>query len=172
VELAKDGGALISFDPNLRASLWKDLDEAREQMLWGCSVCDVLKVAEEELEFLTGEAELNAGATALRAKFPNVQLLLVTRGRDGSIAFHGAERLEQAAFLQPDTVDTTGAGDTFCACCLHFVLQYGLDGLKGERLSEMLRFAAAAAALITTKKGAIRSMPSVEEVQQLLDKDT
>ena len=80
MERAAAGGAVISFDPNLRPSLWKRLDDAREEMLWGCSVCQVLKVAEEELEFLTGERELAAGAARLRERFPNLRLLLVTRG--------------------------------------------------------------------------------------------
>ena len=66
VALAAEGGAVVSFDPNLRPSLWKSLDAAREEMLWGCSVCQVLKVAEEELSFLTTEEDLEAGAAKLR----------------------------------------------------------------------------------------------------------
>ena len=168
VEQASAAGALISFDPNLRASLWDSLDRAREEMLWGCSVCQVLKVAEEELEFLTGQKDLSAGAAQLRRRFPNVRLLLVTRGKEGSLAFWEGLAVECPAFPQTNTIDTTGAGDTFCACCLHHVLEFGLDGLSQEQLTRMLRFANAAAGLITTKKGAIRSMPEPADIQRLI----
>ena len=167
VELAAAGGALISFDPNLRASLWPNLDAAREQMLWGCSVCQILKVAEEELKFLTGCSGIPAGSAALRERFPNLRLLLVTRGGAGSTALWGDITVECPAYLQPNTVDTTGAGDTFCGCCLHYVLDHGLDRLDRAGLMEMLRFANAAAGLITTKKGAIRSMPERADIQRV-----
>ena len=169
VELAAAGGALISFDPNLRASLWPSLEAAREEMLWGCSVCQILKVAEEELSFLTGCDRLEEGAQAMTDRFPNIRLLLVTRGREGSLAFLGETKVACPAYLQPNTVDTTGAGDTFCGCCLHQVLEYGLEGLTRERLEETLRFANAAAGLITTKKGAIRSMPRLEEIRRVME---
>ena len=169
VEAARAGGALVSFDPNLRASLWKSLDTAKEQMLWGCSVCGLLKIAEEELEFLTGCKEIGEGAAQLRERFPNIQLLLVTRGKQGSIAFWKELMVSQPTYLQIKAVDTTGAGDTFCGCCLHFVLEYGLEQLNEERLTGMLRFANAAASLITAKKGAIRSMPELDAVRRLME---
>ena len=168
VDLARSGGALVSFDPNLRASLWPGLDAAREQMLWGCSVCDVLKVAEEELSFLTGCEGLEEGSRAIRSRFPNIRLLLVTQGKTGSVAFWGELSLFCPAYPQSNTVDTTGAGDTFCGCCLHYVLNHGLEALREEDLGEMLRFANAAAGLITTKKGAIRSMPELSDIQRVI----
>jgi len=169
VKLARAGGAIISFDPNLRPSLWSSLETAKEQMLWGCSVCDVLKVAEEELEFLTGIGEIEQGAARLRRSFPNLRLLTVTRGREGSMAFWRGQSAACPAFLQPNTVDTTGAGDTFCGCCLHYLLEHGLEELDGAALTEMLRFANAAAGWMTTKKGAIRSMPGIGEIRQVLE---
>ena len=114
VERAKEAGAVISFDPNLRASLWKSLNDAREEMLWGCSVCQVLKVAEEELAFLTMEEGLDAGAVKLRERFPNLRLVLVTRGKEGSVAFWKDLRVEKPA-VPVNAIDTTGAGDSFCA---------------------------------------------------------
>ena len=132
-------------------------------MLWGCSVCQVLKVAEEELSFLTMEEDLDKGARALRERFPQIALLLVTRGKDGSVAFWKDLRVEEPGY--PVTaIDTTGAGDTFCGCCLDRVLAWGLDTLDEARLGEMLSFANAAAGLVTTKKGALRSMPSPHEI--------
>lgn len=169
VERAQKAGAVISFDPNLRPSLWKKLDDAREEMLWGCSVCQVLKVAEEELSFLTMEEELDAGAAKLRERFPGIRLLLVTKGGAGSVAFWKGLRVEKPA-LPVTAIDTTGAGDTFCACCLHHVLEWGLDGFSEARLGEMLVYANAAAGLVTTKKGALLSMPAPEEVEALLSR--
>ncbi|MCI8538334.1 MAG: carbohydrate kinase [Oscillospiraceae bacterium] len=167
VRRAQGAGAIISFDPNLRESLWGDLDEAREQMLWGCSVCNVLKIAEEELAFLTGCEGWSEGAAQLRQKYPNIKLMLVTRGRGGSIALWQNHYVFCPAYTQVKAIDTTGAGDTFCGCCLHFVLKYGLEALDQEKLMEMLRFANAAAGLVTTRKGALRSMPTLEEVEAL-----
>ena len=75
--------------------------------------------------------------------------------------------MEAAPFLQENTIETTGAGDTFGGCCLHCVLKYGLDNLDQEKLTEMLAFANAGASIITTRKGALRVMPKVEEIEAL-----
>ena len=72
--------------------------------------------------------------------------------------------MEVAPFLQEHTIETTGAGDTFCASSLNYVLEHGLDNLTEENLKELLTFANAAASLITTKKGALKVMPEKEEV--------
>lgn len=168
VALAKAAGALISFDPNLRPPLWADLSEAREQIAYGLSVCDVLKIADNELQFMTGENDPERGARRLQAAYPNIRLLNVTCGAQGSHACCGALHAEQAAFLLGGTVDTTGAGDTFCACILHFLLTHTLDALTQDELRQMLRFANAAAYLVTTKKGALRSMPSTAQISALL----
>ncbi|HIY59642.1 MAG TPA: carbohydrate kinase, partial [Candidatus Eisenbergiella pullistercoris] len=93
---------------------------------------------------------------------------LLSMGRDGSRAYYKDLRIEKAPFLQKGTIETTGAGDTFGGCCLHFVLKYGLNGLNEERLTEMLTFANAAASIITTRKGALRVMPEAEEVERFL----
>ncbi len=168
VDIARAAGAIVSFDPNLRPALWADPAKAREQMLWGCGVCDILKVAEEELAFLTGCEDVFEGAGALRRDFPKIKLLLITQGKDGSTALWQDLTVSRPTYLQIKAVDTTGAGDTFCGACLHHVLQYGLDGFDGERLAEMLSFANAAASLITAKKGALRSMPEPEAIWRLL----
>ena len=167
VERAAAAGAVISFDPNLRASLWGSLSDARREMLWGCSVCQVLKVAEEELSFLTAEEQLGAGAEKLRRDFPSIRLLLVTRGRAGSAAFWQDLRVDRPGW-PVEAIDTTGAGDTFCGCCLHHILEWGLEGLSEDRLGEMLSFANAAAGLVTTRKGALCSMPERDEIHRLM----
>ena len=85
VTVAKETGALISFDPNLRPPLWYDLEEAREQIAWGLSRCDILKIADNELEFMTGETDFDKGAARLRESDPNIMVLNVTAGADGSV---------------------------------------------------------------------------------------
>ena len=168
VEAAKKGGALLSFDPNLRPPLWADLEEARAQIGWGLEQCDILKIADNELEFMTGETDFDKGAAILQEKYPNIRLLNVTAGPDGSYSYYGGGRVFEPACRLGGVIETTGAGDTFCACTLNFVLDHGLEGLTADSLAGMLRFANAAAYLVTTRKGAIRSMPEREQVVELL----
>lgn len=169
VETAKEAGALISFDPNLREPLWDSLDNAKEQVRWGLGKCDVLKISDNEIQWLTGENDFTAGVKKIREEFP-IPLILVSMGRDGSRAYYGGHYVEVAPFLQENTIETTGAGDTFCACVLNYVLENGLEALTDEQLKEMLTFANAAASIITTRKGALRVMPTREEVLDFLKK--
>ena len=169
VEAAKEAGALISFDPNLREPLWDPLDNAKEQVRWGLGKCDVLKISDNEIQWLTGEEDFTAGVKKIREEFP-IPLILVSMGRDGSRAYYGDHYVEVAPFLQKNTIETTGAGDTFCACILNYVLDHGLEALTDEQLKEMLTFANAAASIITTRKGALRVMPTHEEVLDFLKK--
>lgn len=165
---AKAGGALISFDPNLRPPLWGSLEDARVQIEYGLSQCDVLKIADNELEFMTGTADFDQGAAALRKAYPNIRLFNVTAGAEGSYSYYGDKRVFVPACKLGGTIETTGAGDTFCACVLNYVLEHGLEGLSETDLTEMLRFANTAAYFVTTKKGAIRSMPERGEIEMLL----
>lgn len=98
----------------------------------------------------------------------NIPLIMLSLGRDGSRAYYKDLRVEVKPFLQDSTIETTGAGDTFGGCCLHHVLKYGLDNLDEEKLTEMLTFANAAASIVTTRKGALRVMPEVEEVEAFI----
>ena len=168
VRIAKAAGALISFDPNLRPPLWSSLEEARKQIEWGLGVCDVLKISDNEVEFFTGETDYPAGAKKLLAQFPNIKLLNVTCGPDGSYSFCCGRQVFVPSFKLGGTIETTGAGDTFCACVLHDVLAHGVEDRSEESLRNMLRFANAAAYLVTTKKGAIRSMPDPADVEAIL----
>ena len=165
---ARQSGAVISFDPNLRPPLWVSLDEAKEQIAYGLARCDVLKIADNELEFMTGETDFDRGAAILRAKYPNIRLFNVTAGADGSYSYYEDKRVFVPSCKLGGTIETTGAGDTFCASVLNFVLDHGLDGLTEADLTEMLRFANTAAYIVTTRKGAIRSMPERAEVEALL----
>lgn len=169
IEVAKAGGALISFDPNLRVPLWDDLEEARSQMEFGLSQCDILKIADNELEFITGETDYCKGAEILKKNYPNIKILNVTAGADGSYSFYGNdEPVFVPSYTLGGTIETTGAGDTFCACVLNFVLENNIENLTPEDRKKMLQFANAAAYIVTTRKGAIRSMPERSEVDALI----
>lgn len=163
IEVAKDAGCIITFDPNLRPPLWKSLEDARTEIEYGMTKCDVLKISDNEVEFLFGTTDYDKGAALIREKY-NIPLVLITMGKEGSRAYYKDLRVEAAPFLQENTIETTGAGDTFCASALNYVLEHGLDNLTEENLMELLTFANAAASLITTRKGALRVMPSRQNV--------
>lgn len=163
IEIAKNAGCLITFDPNLRPPLWNSLEDARREIEYGMTKCDVLKISDNEVEFLFGTTDYDKGAALIREKY-NIPLVLITMGKKGSRAYYKDMRMEAASFLQENTIETTGAGDTFCASILNYVLEHGLESLTEENLLEMLTFANAAASLITTRKGALRVMPSRQEV--------
>jgi fructokinase len=169
VETAKASGAVVSFDPNLREPLWKSLEDAKEQVAYGLSKCDFLKISDNEIQWFTGEEDFDAGIRKLKEQY-DIPLIVLSMGKDGSRAYYKDLRVEAAPFLQEHTIETTGAGDTFGACCLHHILKYGLDGLDEDKLREMLTFANAAASIITTRKGALRVMPDVSEIQELIEK--
>ncbi len=168
VKEARAAGALISFDPNLRKRLWKSEEEAKAEMEWGCEHCDILKISDDEAEFLFGETDAVVAAAVIKRKFPDIKLLFITCGARGSYGFYKDLVAFEKAFLTDKTVDTTGAGDTFCGCCLDAVLKYGIDGLDEEKLSETLAFANAAASIVTTRKGALLAMPEREETERLI----
>ena len=167
-ELAKAAGALISFDPNLRPPLWKSEADAKAAIEWGLQRCDILKISDNEIEFMTGETDFDKGAAILKERFPQIRLLNVTAGGDGSFSYYGGKRVFVPACKLGGVIETTGAGDTFCASVLNFVLEHGLDELTEQDMTAMLRFANTAAYIVTTKKGAIRSMPEREQVEELL----
>ena len=169
VATAKENGALISFDPNLRPPLWENLEDARQAIAWGLAQCDILKIADNELEFMTGGTDFYKGAAILHQKYPNIKILNVTAGADGSYSFYGEDApVFVPSFKLGGVIETTGAGDTFCASVLNFVLENGVACLTPEDRKAMLRFANGAAYIVTTRKGAIRSMPERSEVEALL----
>ena len=164
---AKNAGKLISFDPNLREPLWESEEQAKEAIWYGIGECDVLKIADNEIKWLTGKEDYDECVQMIKER-SNVKLVNVTLGNEGSLAYYRDQKVYGRPFLSDRTIDTTGAGDTFCACVIGFLLENGLDGLAEADLERMLSFANAAASIITTRKGAIRSMPDREEVGVLL----
>ena len=167
LKMAKEAGVMISFDPNLRPPLWENLEIAREQVLYGLTFCDILKISDNEIQWLTGEEDYTLGVQWILERY-QIPLILVSMGREGSRAYYKGEMVEVPAFLQKNTIDTTGAGDTFGGCILHFICEYGLENLTKEQLKEMLRFANTAAAIVTTRKGALGVMPTKEEIENLM----
>lgn len=164
VSVAEEAGVLISFDPNLRPPLWKSMEEAKEQVLYGLEHCHILKISDNEIQWLTGKSDFTEGVNWINDRF-GIPLILVSMGKQGSRAYYKGKIVEAAPFLRENTIETTGAGDTFCGCILHYVLEHGLEHLEEDDLKEMLIFANCAASLITTKKGALRVMPSKEEIE-------
>lgn len=163
---AEAHGVLRSFDPNLRPPLWRTLDEAKEQVLYGMAHCDILKISDNEIQWLTQQEDFDAGVRWIRQRFPNIRLLLLSMGKDGSRGYSGDAMAEVKGF-SVNAIETTGAGDTFFGGTLHHVLAWGLREYTRQELEEMLTFANAAAALVTTRKGALRVMPSLAEIQAL-----
>lgn len=166
VQLARQSGACISFDPNIRKPLWDSLSDAQEQTAYGMEQCDILKISDDEAVWFTGIKDPAAAARKLWDQY-QIPLVLLSLGRDGSMAFCGGQEVYVSAYPIESTVDTTGAGDTFMGCALSFVLEHGLE-LSEAQLTEMLSFANAAAALITTRRGALRVMPKESEILQLI----
>lgn len=167
LSVAKESGAMISFDPNLRPPLWRSLELAKEKIAFGLSRCDVLKVSDNEIEFMSGTADIDEGVARIREQY-DIPLIFATMGRDGSKAFYKDLVVEGRPFVNENTIETTGAGDTFGACAINGVLDVGLENLDAGKLEEILTFANAAASLITTRKGALSVMPGPEEVRRYI----
>lgn len=167
VKAAKENGALISFDPNLREPLWSSLELAKAQMEYGFSQCDILKISDNEIQFVSGKEDYDEGIRYLQETY-QIPLILLTMGKAGSRAYYKGMRVEQAGFAVK-AIETTGAGDTFGGSSLNYLLEHDFNHLTEEELKEMLQFANAAAAIVTTRKGAIRAMPEREAVEMLIN---
>lgn len=169
VRQAKEAGALISFDPNIREPLWESMAEAKVQVEYGLQQCDILKISDNEIQWFTGEEDFDRGIGLLQERY-RIPLILLSMGKDGSRAYCRQLRVEEPSVIRADTIETTGAGDTFCACVLHSVLDRGgrdfLENGTEEELRQMLAFANRAASIITTRKGALRVMPKREEIEE------
>jgi fructokinase len=158
-EAARDAGLLISYDPNLRLALWEDADAARKGMLAGFDYANIVKVSEEEVEFLTGSRDVKA------LWRDSIQLIAVTQGKEGATLYTRNSKQYVPGF-KVQAVDTTGAGDGFVAGLLVGLLEHKQD--FGAHLQEIGRFANAVGALTTTQLGAIPALPIRDAVEQFL----
>lgn len=161
VEYAREHGKLITFDPNLRKPLWRELDEAKQQMLWGLAHADVVKISDEEVEFLFGLG-VQEGAQYILEHFP-VKLVFVTCGPDGCWFQNKNASGHVDSLRNIQVVDTTGAGDIFGGSAVWKLLQTGKapEALDEAALREIVSFACTAAGLSTTKPGGISSVPDM-----------
>ncbi len=164
VEYAREGGALISYDPNLRLALWPSPDAARAGILAAWPFADLIKVSEEELEFLTGDLDIERAARSLWSQ--RLLLLVVTRGPAGCMYFT-PEGSGVVPGFAVHPVDTTGAGDGFVAGLLAGLLDCGLSRDAAD-LERALRLGNAMGALATTQKGAIPALPTRQAVEAFL----
>ncbi len=166
VELAKKSGAIISFDPNLRENLWSSLDTAKEKIRWGLANCDILKISDNEIQWLTNEIDFDKAVEKLKNEF-NIHLIFLSLGADGSRAYSETGYAE-APVYDVKSIEKTGAGDTFYGCILGKIILSGIKNYHDGELKEMLCFANAGASIITTRKGALKVMPTPEEIEVLM----
>ena len=164
VAYAKNKGKLITFDPNLRKPLWKDLEVCREQTLWGLSQADVVKISDEEVEFFFGLG-VEEGAKHILENY-GVKLVFVTCGADGCFFQNMAAKGREPGLSGITVVDTTGAGDIFGGSAVWKLLQLNTapEALTELQLREIVSFACKAASLSTTKPGGVSSVPAMEDI--------
>ncbi|BCB05399.1 aminoimidazole riboside kinase [Bacillus sp. KH172YL63] len=170
VKTAKENGVLISYDPNIRMGLWESEEIARTTITSMLAEADVLKISEEELAFLTGETDIEAGVAILKTY--DIDLMFITLGAEGSYVVTG-EELRHVPTLKVKAVDTTGAGDAFVSGILYSLHEYG-GGLNELTIGDgvaMARFASVSGALAASTKGAMTALPSIEEVKRLLTEE-
>lgn len=164
VRTARDNGAIISFDPNLRPPLWDSMEDAKFMIEEGLKYTHILKVSGEELEFITGTSKLEEGTQLIRSKY-GIPVILVTLGPSGCF-YRIGHHSGYLSTYDVKTIDTTGAGDAFLGAFLSRVIESGkdLEAFDKDEIEDMIDFANAAGSLTTTRKGAIPAMPGLEEI--------
>ena len=170
VEYAKSQGKLITYDPNLRKPLWKDLETAKEQLIWGLGQADVVKISDEEVEFLFGLG-VEEGAQYILDNF-GVKLVFVTCGADGCFFKNAVAEGKVPSLKNINVIDTCGAGDIFGGSAVWKVLQTGKapETLNEEELRDVVTFACTSAGISTTRSGGISSVPEYAEVVERMNK--
>lgn len=166
---AKEAGALLSFDPNIRFALWESQEEAKQNILWGLMYADILKISEEELAFIAGTNDVEKGSLELQQQF-DITLIVVTLAEKGCY-YRLTGQDGYVPGFQVNVIDTTGAGDAFLGCLLYKILESGssLNNLTNQQITSMLTFANAGGALVTTRKGALGAMPTTDEINQMIE---
>ncbi|MDR1579106.1 MAG: carbohydrate kinase [Synergistaceae bacterium] len=164
VRIAKNAGAKIAFDPNIRLSLWSSPASARETILAHLPYCDFVKLSTDELYFLTEQKNLRTGAD--RIMLPEISLVMITDGENGAYAFTKSGVVFHPAY-SVDTIDTTGAGDAFWGGTILQIARQCKEDFSSFELEQMLSFSCACGALATTRHGAVPAMPTTDMVQRL-----
>ncbi|MDF2633574.1 MAG: Fructokinase [Pelosinus sp.] len=170
VEFAKDKGVMISYDPNYRQPLWPSKEDAVKHMKVGLIYADIVKISGEELELITGYADIEQGAAQLYTA--GCKIILVTLGEEGCYyQYSGGKGIIPGYYVK--TIDTTGAGDAFLGAFLYKIGDCSLTeicSLPQKEFGDIVDFANAAGALATTKRGAIPSLPSLADINNLRNK--
>ncbi|MCE7791364.1 aminoimidazole riboside kinase [Salipaludibacillus sp. CUR1] len=165
VRTAREKGLIVSYDPNLRLGLWTSEDQAREEIRSMLGEADVLKISEEELEFITGESHIEKGVAKLD-EF-HIPLIFITLGAEGSYIFLNGQAPVKVEAMKVKAVDTTGAGDAFVSGILYqlHLLEKPLKELTADEIKEMARFASVSGGLAASTKGAMTALPTLDEVK-------
>lgn len=168
VEYAKSKGKLITYDPNLRKPLWNSLDQAREQILWGLGKADIVKISDDEVDFLFGLSP-EEGAAHILENF-NVKLVFVTCGANGCVYANRNSMGFVPALKGLNVIDTCGAGDIFGGSAVWKILSLGTnpEDLSDGQLKEIVSFACTSAGLSTERSGGISSVPTMDEILKRL----
>jgi fructokinase len=169
VRIAKEEGLIISYDPNLRLNLWSSKEEAKETIIPMLSEVDVLKISEEELAFITGYDEHEAGIKWL-SQF-DISIMVITYGSKGSFIHTKHGTSIQVPAIKVKAVDTTGAGDAYVSgvlYCLNELINNNLSELSKVELEHIAKFASVSGGLAASKKGAMTALPKLDEVNEKL----
>ena len=165
LQKAKAANATILFDPNIRKDLWDDLNECKQTVLSFMKYANIVKMADDEVEFITGKKSVKEAIEVVKQY--GVEHVIVTYGPEGSDAYL-KHCHSHADARKVDPVDTTGAGDTFVGALLYYLDYHKQkpDQISPEMIKDGLCFANHAAAIVTTKKGAMNAAPTLEELQK------
>lgn len=165
VNLAKEAGLWISYDPNFRPQLWRNKEKAYKNITSMLSKIDILKISEEELKLITKEVDIEKGIKSLK-KY-DIPLVFVTFGKKGSLVY-SKQSYVRCPGMKINAVDTTGAGDAFLSAVLYKLnlLEHNLYDLNEDELSEIIQFANVIGGLTASKKGAMAAFPSLEQVKK------
>lgn len=169
ISYAKEAGTMISFDPNLRFALWDSEEALKKAVLEFLPMANILKISDEEVEFITGKASMEEAKDELLTG--NVEMIVYTRGKDGACVYTKTTTAEVPGKVV-QAVDTTGAGDGFIGSFLYCLYKDGvtlntIKDLTEDKLKEYLTFANKFCSISVQRKGAIASYPSYEEVENL-----
>ncbi|WP_434654329.1 carbohydrate kinase family protein [Thermoanaerobacterium thermosaccharolyticum] len=169
LKYAKQNKKIISYDPNWRPPLWKDETIAKKEMFFPLKYVDIAKLSLEELHFLTGESNIQIASDILYNM--GIKLVLVTLGQDGCYYKHSSGSGHIPAY-RVDVVDTTGAGDAFLGAVLYNIskIDFPIEKISSKEIAQIVKFANAVGSLCTTKRGAIPSIPTYDEVENFLRK--
>lgn len=168
LQLANERNMYVSYDPNLREFLWKDLDQAKKVIKSVLGNVNILKVSKEELGFLTGLKNIPEGAEQIKNK-NEIEIVLVTDGANG--VYFYKDKLIHVPVLEVEAVDTTGAGDAFVSAFLNRINETDMEisEISNEQIKEFCEFANHCSALVVKKQGAMSMLPEKQEVIEFLE---